>query len=486
MEQNMKKYSQKLLALVLACALLCALPGGSAWGAETAERTTAAETTTDKAAENAKKDQAKKSLEQQQKELQKSIEESEKKLAELGKSSKVTQDYVDTLDQKIGAMNDRLTVLQAQVDESQKAIDKLKPQIAANKKQLDALLLALAAEKKRPRLLIQACCAPCSSYCLSYLCEAFDTTAYFYNPNISPRREYAFRLEELRRLLTQLPLKAPVALLEGPYEPEKFAAIACGHEGDPEPGERCRRCYELRLRATARAAAAGGYDYFCTTLSISPHKNAQWLNEIGRQVQGSASLAAAAAEEAATTADLVEALSAGATRIGDVVAMISTIAGQTNLLALNAAIEAARAGEAGRGFAVVADEVRKLAEKTMASTQDVGNAIKAIQESAAKSSASVDDAVAQIEEVTGLASQSGTALQEIVSMADATADQVNAIATASEEQSAASEEISHSIETCSAMSRMISDTLRDASRAVLDMADQAQGLAGLVGNLRRG
>ena len=123
----MKKYSQKLLALVLACTLLCALPGGSAWGAETAESTTAAETTTDKAAENAKKDQAKKSLEQQQKELQKSIEESEKKLAELGKSSKVTQDYVDTLDQKIGAMNDRLTVLQAQVDESQKAIDTLKP-----------------------------------------------------------------------------------------------------------------------------------------------------------------------------------------------------------------------------------------------------------------------------------------------------------------------------------------------------------------------
>ena len=153
-------------------------------------------------------------------------------------------------------------------------------------KQLDTLLLALAAEKKRPRLLIQACCAPCSSYCLSYLCEAFDTTAYFYNPNISPRREYAFRLEELRRLLTQLPLKAPVALLEGPYEPEKFAAIACGHEDDPEPGERCRRCYELRLRATARAAAAGGYDYFCTTLSISPHKNAQWLNEIGRRVGG--------------------------------------------------------------------------------------------------------------------------------------------------------------------------------------------------------
>lgn len=161
----MKKYSQKLLALVLACALLCALPGGSAWGAETAESTTAAETTTDKAAENAKKDQAKKSLEQQQKELQKSIEESEKKLAELGKSSKVTQDYVDTLDQKIGAMNDRLTVLQAQVDESQKAIDTLKPQIAANKKQLDALQKEVDAGQKELNKLNDRFEATYQAYC---------------------------------------------------------------------------------------------------------------------------------------------------------------------------------------------------------------------------------------------------------------------------------------------------------------------------------
>ena len=161
----MKKYSQKLLALVLACALLCALPGGSAWGTETAESTTAAETTTDKAAENAKKDQAKKSLEQQQKELQKSIEESEKKLAELGKSSKVTQDYVDTLDQKIGAMNDRLTVLQAQVDESQKAIDTLKPQIAANKKQLDALQKEVDASQKELNKLNDRFEATYQAYC---------------------------------------------------------------------------------------------------------------------------------------------------------------------------------------------------------------------------------------------------------------------------------------------------------------------------------
>ncbi len=150
--------------------------------------------------------------------------------------------------------------------------------------ELEKLMKQLHAEGRRPRLLIQACCAPCSSYCLPYLCENFDVTAYFYNPNIAPESEYRARLEELRRLLAQMPLPAPVALEEGPYDPQAFLAIAKGHETDPEPGERCRRCYELRLRATAKAAAAGGYDYFCTTLSISPHKKADWINEIGQRI----------------------------------------------------------------------------------------------------------------------------------------------------------------------------------------------------------
>ena len=164
--------------------------------------------------------------------------------------------------------------------------------------------------------------------------------------------------------------------------------------------------------------------------------------------------------------------------------VISDIADQTNLLALNAAIEAARAGEAGRGFAVVADEVRKLAEKTMASTNDVGNAIKAIQESTAKSMAGVEQSVARIGEATELASQSGAALQEIVATVEATADQVNAIATASEEQSAASEEINQSIVQVNDMSRQTAEAMAEAAKAVSDLAAQAQGLTDLIPELK--
>ena len=181
--------------------------------------------------------------------------------------------------------------------------------------------------------------------------------------------------------------------------------------------------------------------------------------------------------------DMVQ-LNEHAQDITRIMGVISDIADQTNLLALNAAIEAARAGDAGRGFAVVADEVRKLAEKTMASTQDVGNAIKSIQESTAKSMTGVDNAVEHIGEATELASQSGAALEEIVATVEATGDQVNAIATASEEQSAASEEINQSIVQVNDMARQTAEAMAEAAKAVSDLAAQAQGLTNLIQELK--
>ena len=176
---------------------------------------------------------------------------------------------------------------------------------------------------------------------------------------------------------------------------------------------------------------------------------------------------------------------ADAQAISRIMAVISDIADQTNLLALNAAIEAARAGEAGRGFAVVADEVRKLAEKTMASTTDVGNAIKAIQSSAAKSMEQVDLTANNIGKVTELAIHSGEALHEIVSMADNTADQVRGIAAASEQQSASSEEINRSIAEVNSIAGETAAAMREAAQAVSDLAHQASVLSGLIDDMKR-
>lgn len=131
----------------------------------------------------------------------------------------------------------------------------------------------------KPSLLLHSCCAPCSSYVLEYLSSHFNITLFYYNPNISPENEFAFRLEELRRFVKEAGYSAPVESPE--YNASEFFEIARGYEDLPEGGERCRRCYLLRLRKTAETASAAGFDYFTTTLSISPYKNAEWLNEIG-------------------------------------------------------------------------------------------------------------------------------------------------------------------------------------------------------------
>ena len=159
-------------------------------------------------------------------------------------------------------------------------------------KQLDELLENL---QGKPRLLLHACCGPCSSYVLEYLSSRFEITVLFYNPNIYPAAEYERRLEELKRFYTKFVPARNVCVIEEPYDPEEFyTAVGTREQPElatqPERGERCRRCYELRLRRTYEYAAAHGFDYFCTTLSISPFKDADMINEIGVKLVGEAAL----------------------------------------------------------------------------------------------------------------------------------------------------------------------------------------------------
>ena len=151
-------------------------------------------------------------------------------------------------------------------------------------KELEKLIEKQQRDGEKPSLLLHSCCAPCSSYVLEYLAPHFRICDFYYNPNISPKQEYEDRKEELVRLIKEMGLSTEVSFLEGTYQPEEFFAMAKGLEDLPEGGERCFKCYEMRLRESAKIAAAQGAEYFATTLTISPLKNAQKLNEIGERL----------------------------------------------------------------------------------------------------------------------------------------------------------------------------------------------------------
>lgn len=152
-------------------------------------------------------------------------------------------------------------------------------------KKLDAILEEIVENKTIPTLLLHSCCAPCSSYCLEYLSEYFAITVFYYNPNIYPDEEYQKRAKEQQDFITRFPAKNPIQFIEGTFEQEVFYQMAKGLEQCKEGGERCFQCYELRLRKTATLAKKLAMDYFTTTLSISPLKNAQKLNEIGLRLE---------------------------------------------------------------------------------------------------------------------------------------------------------------------------------------------------------
>ena len=135
-----------------------------------------------------------------------------------------------------------------------------------------------------PTLLLHSCCAPCSSYTLEYLSRYFSITVFYFNPNISPKAEFDKRFAEQKRLIETLPSENKISLICGDYNYDEFLNIARGYESVPEGGERCFRCYRMRLEKTAELAKQNGFDYFCTTLSISPLKNSQKINGIGFNV----------------------------------------------------------------------------------------------------------------------------------------------------------------------------------------------------------
>jgi len=152
-------------------------------------------------------------------------------------------------------------------------------------RELDKQINKIKEQGILPKLLLHSCCAPCSSYVLEYLSEYFDITIYYYNPNISPKEEFSKRIDEQKRLINELPVKNKISFISGKYDNSKYEKMIKGLEEQPEGGSRCYLCYKLRLEETAKLAQEMGFDYFTTTLSISPYKNSKVLNEIGEELE---------------------------------------------------------------------------------------------------------------------------------------------------------------------------------------------------------
>ncbi|MEE0060426.1 MAG: epoxyqueuosine reductase QueH [Acutalibacteraceae bacterium] len=149
---------------------------------------------------------------------------------------------------------------------------------------LDKELVKIQQSEAIPTLLLHSCCAPCSSYVIEYLSKFFKITVFYYNPNISPDEEYQYRANEQKRLIESMTFENPVDFLEGDYNPDDFFNLCKGLENEPEGGARCAKCFNLRLNKTAEVAKQNGFDYFTTTLTISPLKNAQLINNIGQEI----------------------------------------------------------------------------------------------------------------------------------------------------------------------------------------------------------
>lgn len=152
-------------------------------------------------------------------------------------------------------------------------------------KKMEEIIAKNVEEKKTPTLLLQACCAPCSSAVLERVSEFFEITILYYNPNISDKEEYQKRLTEIKKFVKKVNTKHKISVREGYYNPTDFFDIVRGYEHLKEGSERCFRCYRLRLEETAKMASKESFDYFGTTLSISPHKNSRVLNEIGEELE---------------------------------------------------------------------------------------------------------------------------------------------------------------------------------------------------------